>query len=71
MVTRISTGLPRGLQLLLDVHEAVVLCNALAAARRPGLQVAGPQPDGQVCDEVVRGLPGAMGDEDAPPEPKC
>merc|ERR1719409_353813 len=53
-------------ELLLDAQELVILRQALAAARRPCLDLARAQTNDQVRDEGVLGLARAMGDHDAP-----
>ena len=51
-------------ELLLDPDQAVVLGGALAADRRPGLDLAGAEGDGEVGDDRVLGLARALGDDD-------
>ena len=53
----------------LDLDEPVVFCDPLAASRSAGFQLAAAGADGQVGDERVFGLAGAMGDELPVPGP--
>mmetsp|Transcript_29550 Transcript_29550/g.94036 ORF Transcript_29550/g.94036 Transcript_29550/m.94036 type:complete len:452 (+) Transcript_29550:172-1527(+) len=55
-----------GTQLLLDAQELVVLGEALRAAGRARLDLAGAQSDGQVGNGGVLGLARAMGAHDTP-----
>src|SRR5262245_25708023 len=58
---RVATQvLRRATQLALDPEEPVVLRDALAAGRRPGLDLAGAHRDDEVGDRRVLGLAGAM-----------
>mmetsp|Transcript_73492 Transcript_73492/g.195366 ORF Transcript_73492/g.195366 Transcript_73492/m.195366 type:complete len:494 (-) Transcript_73492:77-1558(-) len=52
--------------LLLNAQQLVVLGEALAAAGRAGLQMPRAQAHGEVRDEGVLGLTGAVRDKDAP-----
>jgi hypothetical protein len=52
-------------QFLLDTQKLVVLGYALTAARGTALQLSGPCRDGEIGDEVVRRLAGAMADHNS------
>ncbi len=52
--------------LVLDIHESVVLHNSLSSGWSASLQVASSQTNCQVRDEIIRRLSRAMGDEDTP-----
>lgn len=54
------------LQLIFNIHQSIILGHALASRRSTRFEVAGAKADGEVCDEVVGGFAGAMGDEDGP-----
>lgn len=43
-------------ELVLNVHQAIVLGDSLTAGRRTGLEVTSPHSHSQVCDEVVGSL---------------
>lgn len=66
MDTCVRASLPLSFQLVLDIHQPVILCHPLAPGRSTGLQVASPETHGQVCDEIVRGLARTMRYEDVP-----
>ena len=61
----------RRLDLILNIHQAVILGDPLPAARTSRFQVARPQPHGQIGNEVIGRLAGSVRDEDAPAQFVC
>jgi hypothetical protein len=63
-LNRVAEGLAGvlggGAELLFDAQDLVVLGEALGAARRARLDLAGGQPDHEVGDEGVLGLTGPV-----------
>jgi len=64
--TSILDFLSLGADLILDIHEAVILRDSLSPSRCTRLQVPGPETNGQVGDKVIDSFAGAVGDEDTP-----
>lgn len=56
----------RSLELILDVHQPIVLDNPLSPARAARFEMPRAQPDREVRDEIVRRLSRPVRDEDAP-----
>jgi hypothetical protein len=57
--------------LILDIHEAVVLHDPLAAAGTARFQMSGTNADSEISNEVISCLAGAVGDEDVPAVAVC
>src|SRR6266853_4249912 len=52
-----------GAEFFLDTEKLVVLRDAVGAAGRAGLDLAGGRGDGKVSDESILGFAGAVGDD--------
>jgi hypothetical protein len=56
----------RGVQLLLYIHEPIVLHYTFSATWSSALQMPRPQCHGQVCNEIIRCLSASVAHEDTP-----
>lgn len=60
-----------GDNLVLYVHEAVILNDTFASAGTARLEMSGPDTNGKIGDKVIGRLARAMGDENAPSIAVC
>lgn len=64
----IYDSLAAGFKIRLDIHQSIILGNALTTTGRTRLQISSSQTHGDVCEKVISGFARPMRHENGPAE---